>query len=137
MENLIRGSSVSSESQLPGATVDIVKAQSGYSSTFISRNPNTPRRSINTPVLSRPETAAFFETLTSQRVVRYETSPVFINYEEQDLRNFQNSHCDVMFQYHNSALDRTGATITQDAVTLPGDSPQILDTQITVIQQSC
>ena len=98
MENLIRGSSVSSESQLPGATVDIVKAQSGYSSSTISRNANAPRRSINTPVLSAPETPAFFETLMSQRVVRYETSPVFINYEEQDLRNFQNSHCDVRFQ---------------------------------------
>ena len=137
MENLIRGSSVSSESQLPGATVDIVKAQSGYSSSTISRNANAPRRSINTPVLSAPETPAFFETLMSQRVVRYETSPVFINYEEQDLRNFRNSDSDVRFQHHNSGLDQTGVTITQDVVSLREDSPQILDTQITVIQQSC
>ena len=61
MENLVRGSSVSSESQLPGATVDIVKAQSGYSSSTISRNPNTPHGSINTPVLSAPETPAFLK----------------------------------------------------------------------------
>ena len=47
----------------------------------------------------------------SQRVVQYETSPVFINYEEQDLRNFQNSHSDVRFEHHNSALDQTGVTI--------------------------
>ena len=72
----------------------------------------------------------------SQRVVRYETSPVFINYEEQDL-NFQNSHSDVRFQNHNSALDQTGVTVTKDVVSLCEDSPQILDTQITVIQQSC
>ena len=43
MENLVRGSSMYSESQLPGAKVDIVKAQSGYSFSTISRNPNTPR----------------------------------------------------------------------------------------------
>ena len=73
----------------------------------------------------------------SKRVARYETSPVFMNYEEQDLRNFQNSHSDVRFQHHNSALDQTGVTITQDVVSLREDSPQILDTQITVIQQSC
>ena len=73
----------------------------------------------------------------SQRVVRYETSPVFINYEEQDLRNFRNSDSDVRFQHHNSGLDQTGVTITQDVVSLREDSPQILDTQITVIQQSC
>ena len=70
-------------------------------------------------------------------VLRYETSPVFINYEEQNLRNFQNSHTDVRFQHHNIALDQTGVTITQDVVSLREDSPQILDTQITVIQQSC
>ena len=62
---------------------------------------------------------------------------MFINYEEQDLRNFQNSHCDVRFQHHSSALDQTDVTITQDVVSLLEDSPQILDTQITVIQQSC
>ena len=73
----------------------------------------------------------------SQRVVQYETSPVFINYEEQDLRNFQNSHSDVRFQYHNSAQEQTGVTITLHVVSLREDSPQILDTQITVIQQSC
>ena len=72
-----------------------------------------------------------------QRVVPYESSPVFINYEVQNLRNFQNSHTDVGFQHHNSALDQTGATITQDVVSLREDSPQILDTQITVIKQSC
>ena len=43
MENLVRGLSMYSESQLPGAKVDIVKAQSGYSFSTISRNPNTPR----------------------------------------------------------------------------------------------
>ena len=73
----------------------------------------------------------------SQKVVCYETSPVFINYEEQELRNFQNSHSEVRFQHHDSTLDQTGVTITQDAVSLREDSPQILDTQITVIQQSC
>ena len=52
---------MSSESQLPGATVDIAKAQSGYSSSTISRNPNTPRGSINTSVLSAPETPVFFK----------------------------------------------------------------------------
>ena len=62
---------------------------------------------------------------------------MFINYEEQDLRNFQNSDSDVRFQHHNSALDQTGVTITQDVVSLCEDSPQILDTQITVIQQFC
>ena len=65
-----------------------------------------------------------------QSVVRYENSPVFINYEEQELRNIQNSHSDVRFQYYSSALDQAGVTITQDL-------PQILDTQIMVIQQSC
>ena len=70
----------------------------------------------------------------SQRVVQYETSPVFINYEEQDLRNFQNSHPDVRFEHHNSALDQTGVTIIQDLVSLREDSPQILATQVTVIQ---
>ena len=137
MENLVRGSSVSSESQLPGGMVDIGKAQSGYSSSTISSNPNTPRGSINTPVLSTPETPAFFETLISQRVVRYETLPVLINYEEQDLRNFQNLHSDVRFQHHNSALDQTGVTIRQDVVSLREDSPQFLGTQVTVKQQSC
>ena len=73
----------------------------------------------------------------SKSVLRYETSPVFINYEEQNLRNFQNSHTDVRFQHHNIALDQTDVTITQDVVSLREDSPQILDTQITVIQQSC
>ena len=53
-----------------------------------------------------------------QSVVRYETSPVFINYEEQELRNIQNSHSDVRFQYHNSAPDQAGVTITQDIVSL-------------------
>ena len=130
MENLVRGSSVSSESQLPGATIDIVKTQLGYSSSTVSRNPNNP-------VLSAPETPAFFETLMSQREVRYETSRAFINYEEQDFKNFQNSHTDVRFQHHNSALDQAGVTITQDVVSLHEDSPQILDTQITVIQQPC
>ena len=137
MANLVRGSSVSSESQLRGAMVDIVKGQSSYSSSIISRHRSTPRGSINTPMLLAPETPAFFETLMSQRVVRYETLPVFINYEEQDLRNFQNSHSDVRFQHHNSALDQTGVTITLHVVSLREDSPQILDTQITVIQQSC
>ena len=61
MENLVRGSPVSSESQLPGARVDIIKAQSGYSSSTISRNPNTPHGSINTPVSSAPETPAFLK----------------------------------------------------------------------------
>ena len=56
----------------------------------------------------------------SQRVVQYETLPVFINYEEQDLRNF-----DVKFQHHNSALDQTDDTITQDVVSLREGSPQI------------
>ena len=51
MENLVRGPSVYSASQLPGATVDIVKAQLGYSFSTISRNPNTPRGNINTPML--------------------------------------------------------------------------------------
>ena len=74
-------------------------------------------------MLSAPETPAFFETLMSQRIVRYEISPVSINHEEQDLRNFQNSHTDVGFQHHNSALDQTGATITQDVVSLREDSP--------------
>ena len=55
----------------------------------------------------------------------------------RDLRNFQNSHSDVRFQHHNSALDQTGVTVTKDVVSLCEDSPQILDTQITVIQQSC
>ena len=126
MENLVRVLSVSSESQLPGATVDIIKAHSGYSSSAISRNPNTPHGSINTPVLSAPETPDFFETSMSQRVVRYETSSVFINYEEQDLRNFQNSHCDARFQQDNSALDQTGVTVTQYVVSLRENSPQIL-----------
>ena len=54
----------------------------------------------------------------SQRVAQYETSPVFMNCEEQDLRNFQNSHSDVRFQHHNSELDQTGVTITQDVVSL-------------------
>ena len=61
MENLVRGLSVSSKSQLPGATVDIAKAQSVYSSSTISHNPNTPRGSINTSVLSAPETPVFFK----------------------------------------------------------------------------
>ena len=69
--------------------------------------------------------------------MRYETSPVFINYEEQDLRISKFSHSDVRFQRHNSALDQTGVTITQDVVSLREDSPQILDTQITAIQQCC
>ena len=60
MENLVRGSSVSLDLQLPGATVDIVKAQLGFNSSTISLNPNTPRGSINTPVLSAPETPDFF-----------------------------------------------------------------------------
>ena len=77
---------MSSELQLPGAKVHIVKAQSGYSSSTISRNPNTPHGSINTPVLSAPETLAFLKTLMSQRVTRYGTSPVFINNEEQIMR---------------------------------------------------
>ena len=126
MENLVRVLPVSSESPLPGATVDFVKAHSGYSSSTISRNPNAPRGSINTPVLSAPETPDFFETSMSQRVVRYETSSVFINYEEQDLRNFQNSHCDARFQQDNSALDQTGVTVTQYVVSLRENSPQIL-----------
>ena len=88
-------------------------------------------------MLSAPENPAFFETLMSKSVLRYETSPVFINYEEQKLRNFQNSHTDVRFQHHNITLDQTGVTITQDVVSLREDSPQILDTQITVIQQTC
>ena len=88
-------------------------------------------------MLSAPENPAFFETLMSKSVLRYETSPVFINYEEQKLRNFQNSHTNVRFQHHNITLDQTGVTITQDVVSLREDSPQILDTQITVIQQSC
>ena len=70
----------------------------------------------------------------AQRVVQYETSPAFINHEEQDLRNFQNSHFDVRFEHHNSALNQTGATIIQDLVSLREDSPQILATQITAIQ---
>ena len=53
-----------------------------------------------------------------QSVVPYETSPVFINYKEQQLRNIQNSHSDVRFQHHNSALDQAGVTITQDIVSL-------------------
>ena len=61
---------------------------------------------------------------------------MFLNYEEPDL-NFQNSHSDVRFQHRNSGLDQTGVTITQDVVSLCEDSPQILDTQITVIQQFC
>ena len=69
--------------------------------------------------------------------MRYETSPVFINYKEQDLKISKFSHSDVRFQHHNSALDQTGVTITQDVVSLLEDSTQILDTQITVIQQSC
>ena len=40
-----------------------------------------------------------------QRVVQYESSTVFINYEVEDLKIFQNSQIDVMFQHHNSALD--------------------------------
>ena len=88
-------------------------------------------------MLSAPENPAFFETLMSKSVLRYETSPVFINYEEQDLRNFQNSHSDVRFQHHNSALDQTGVTIRQDVVSLREDSPQILGTQVTVKQKSC
>ena len=58
-ENLVRCLSVTSELQLPGATVDIVKA--GYSCSTTSRNPNTPRGSINTPMLSVPETSTFFK----------------------------------------------------------------------------
>ena len=88
-------------------------------------------------MLSAPETLAFFETLMSQGVVQYENSPVFITYEEPDLRNFQNSHSNVRFQDHNSALDQAGVTITKDVVSLGEDSFQILDTQITFIQQSC
>ena len=137
IESLVRSSSLSPELQLRGATVNTVTAQSGYSSSTISRNPYTSRGSINTPELSMPELPAFFETLISRRVVRYETSPVFINYEEQDLKISKFSHSDVRFQHHNSALDQTGVTITQDVVSLREDSPQILDTQITVIQQSC
>ena len=60
IESLVRSSSVSSELQLPGATVDIVTAQLGFNSSTISRNPNTPRGSINTPMLSAPETPDFF-----------------------------------------------------------------------------
>ena len=127
---------MSSESQLPGVTVGIAKAQPDYSRSTVSRNPNTPCGNINIPELSAPETPTFFETLVWQRVVHYETSPVFINYEERDWRNFQNSHSDIWFQHHNSALDETGATVTQDVVSLREDAPQILDTQITVIQQS-
>ena len=137
IESLVRSSSVSPELQLRGATVSTVTAQSGYSSSTISHNPYTSRESINTPVLSTPETPAFFETLISRRVVRYETSPVFINYKEHDLKISKFSHSDVRFQHHNSALDQTGVTITQDVVSLLEDSTQILDTQITVIQQSC
>ena len=59
MENLVRCLSVTSELKLPGATVDIVKA--GYSCSITSRNPNTPRGSINTPMLSVPETSTFFK----------------------------------------------------------------------------
>ena len=59
MENLVRCLSVTSELKLPGATVDIVKA--GYSCSTTSRNPNTPRGSINTPMLSVPETSTFFK----------------------------------------------------------------------------
>ena len=137
IESLVRSSSLSPELQLRGATVNTVTAQSGYSSSTISRNPYTSRGSINTPELSMPELPAFFETLISRRVVRYETSPVFINYEEQDLKISKFSHSDVRFQHHNSALDQTGVTITQGVVSLLEDSTQILDTQITVIQQSC
>ena len=60
IESLVRSSSVSPELQLRGATVNTVTAQSGYSSGTISHNPYTSRESINTPVLSTPETPAFF-----------------------------------------------------------------------------
>ena len=73
----------------------------------------------------------------SQRVVRYKTSPVFIYYKEKGLRNFQNSHTDARFRHHNIALHQRGVTITQDVVSLREDWPQILNTKITVIQQSC
>ena len=56
-------------------------------------------------MLSALENTAFFETLMLQTVVRYESSAVFINYEVEDLKNFQNSQTDLMLQHHNSALD--------------------------------
>ena len=73
----------------------------------------------------------------AQTVVLYKTSPVFIYYEEEDLKNFQNSHTDARSRHHNIALDQRRVTITQDVVSLREDSPQILNTQITVIQQPC
>ena len=54
---------MSSESQLPGVTVGIAKAQPDYSRSTVSRNPNTPCGNINIPELSAPETPTFFETL--------------------------------------------------------------------------
>ena len=62
---------------------------------------------------------------------------MLINYKEPDLRNFQTSHSNLRFNDHNSALDQAGVTITKNVVSLREDSSQILDTQITVIQQSC
>ena len=38
--------------------------------------------------------------------VLLKTSPVFIYYEEEDLRNFQNPHIDARFRHHNIALDQ-------------------------------
>ena len=52
---------MSSGSQLPGATVDVVEAQSDYSRSTFPSNPNTPRGIINTPVLSALETPAFLK----------------------------------------------------------------------------